>query len=64
MVGFSGIFRYWLGRRSLDDKRQIARWNSIVSRFKGKLVKMIKDVDGIILFHLKLEKFYWIQAIN
>ena len=46
MVGFSGIFRYWLGRRSLDDKRQIARWNSIVSRFKGKLVKMIKDVDG------------------
>ena len=64
MVGFSGIFRYWLGRRSLDDKRQIARWNSIVSRFKGKLVKMINDVDGIILFHLKLEKFYWIQAIN
>ena len=46
MVGFSGIFRYWLGRRSLDDKRQIARWKGIISRFKGKLVKMIKDADG------------------
>ena len=36
-------FRYWLGRRSKDDKRQINRWKKIVSRFKGKLVKMIKD---------------------
>ena len=38
MVGFSGI----LGR-SKDDKRQINRWKKIVSRFKGKLVKMIKN---------------------
>ena len=28
-----------------DDKRQIARWKGIVSRFKGELVKMIKDAD-------------------
>ena len=35
----------WLGRRSLDDERQIGRWNRIVSRFKGKLVRMIKDVN-------------------
>ena len=39
-------FRYWLGRRSVDDERQINRWKKIVSRFKGKLVKMIKDVGG------------------
>ena len=34
---------YWLGRRSKDDKRQISRWKKIVSRFRGKLVKMIRD---------------------
>ena len=44
MDGFSG-FRYWLSRRSEDDERQINRWKGIVSRFKGKLVKMIKDVN-------------------
>ena len=44
MVGFSSILD--IGRRSLDDKRQIARWKGIVSRFQGKLVKMIKDVNG------------------
>ena len=35
-----------MGKRSEDDKRQINRWKGIVIRFKGKLVKMIKDVDG------------------
>ena len=35
-------FRYWLGRRSEDDERQISGWKGTVSRFKGKLVKMIK----------------------
>ena len=39
-------FTYWLGRRSLDDERQFNRGKEIVSRFKGKLVKMVKDVDG------------------
>ena len=43
---FQWFFRYWLGRRSLDDKRQIARWKGIVSRVRGKLIKMIKDVNG------------------
>ena len=35
-----------MGRRSLDDERQFNRGKEIVSRFKGKLVKMVKDVDG------------------
>ena len=43
---FQWYCRYWSARRSLDDKKQITRWKGIVSTFKGKLVKMIKDVDG------------------
>ena len=39
-------FRYWLGRRSEDDERQINRWKKIVSRFRGKLVKMIRDAGS------------------
>ena len=38
--------RYWLGSISLDDERQINRWKGIVSRFKDKLIKMIKDTNG------------------
>ena len=30
----------------MDDERQINRWKRIVSRFKGKQIKMIKDVNG------------------
>ena len=37
------IFQVLVGRRSKDDKRQINRWKKIVSRFRGKLVKMIKN---------------------
>ena len=33
-------------RGSLDNERQINRWKGIVSRFKGKLTKMVKDVYG------------------
>ena len=31
---FQQYFRYWLGRRSLDDKRQIARQKGIVYQLK------------------------------
>ena len=35
-----------LDRRSKDDERQINRWKKNVSRFRGKLVKMIKNSDS------------------
>ena len=43
---FQWYFRHFLRKRSSDDLRQINRWKKIVSRFKGKLVKMIKDFGG------------------
>ena len=43
---FQWHFRYWLGRRSKDDKKQINRWKKIVTRFRGKLVKMIRDAGS------------------
>ena len=43
---FQWYFKYWLGRRSEDDERQINRCKKIVSRFRGKLVKIIKDVGS------------------
>ena len=43
---FQRYFRYWLGIRSKDDETQIHRWKGIVSRFRGKLVKMVKEVGG------------------
>ena len=43
---FQWYFRYWLGGRFLDGKRQITTWKGIVNRLKGKLLRMIKDVNG------------------
>ena len=39
-------FRSYLGRRSEDDDIQINRWKRIVSRFRGELVKMIKNAGS------------------
>ena len=43
---FQWYFRYWSGRRSKDDEGQINRWKKIVSRFRSKLVKIIKDTGS------------------
>ena len=40
---FQWYFRYWLGTRPQDHERQINRWKRIVSRFRGKLVRIIKE---------------------
>ena len=45
---FQWYFRYWKGRRSKDDQRQIGRWKRIVSRFVGILKKLIsKGKDSL-----------------
>ena len=43
---FRWYFRYWLDGRSEDDERQINIWKRIVIRFRGELVKMIKDAGS------------------
>ena len=43
---FQWYFKCWLGGRSKDDERQINGWKKIVSRFSGKLVKMINDTSS------------------
>ena len=42
---FQWYFRYWLGRRSVDE-RQINRWKRIMSRLRGKSVKTIKNANS------------------
>ena len=43
---FPWYFRYWLGRKSKGDERQINRRKKVVSRFRGKLVEMIRDTGS------------------
>ena len=47
MVGFSGILGTgYVEEWKMDDERQINRWKKIVSRFRGKLAKMIRDAGS------------------
>ena len=43
---FQWYFRYWSGRRSKDDEGQINRWRKFVTKFRDKLVKMIRDAGS------------------
>ena len=61
---FQWYFRYWLGRRLEGDERQINRWIKVVSRFRGKLVKMIKHAgrkydDYSILHKIRQVLLHW-----
>ena len=61
---FQCYFRHCLDRRSEDYERKITRWKKIVSRFRGKLVKMIKDAcskfdDYLISPKITQISFHW-----
>ena len=43
---FQWYFMHWSGSRSKDDERQINKWKKIVNRFRGELVKIIKDAEN------------------
>ena len=46
---FQWYCRFYMGRRTDDDKRQIKRWLALTGpkgRFKNRLVNMIKKKDG------------------
>ena len=55
---FQWYFRYL---SSKDDKKQINRWKKIVSRFRGKLVKMIRDAGNKFDYSIlpKIRQILW-----
>ena len=72
-IDFYGWFQwyswYWLGRRSQDDERHINGWKKIVSKLRGKLIKMIKDVgskfdDYSILPKVRQILLHWSYELN
>ena len=56
---FQWYFRYLLGRRSKDGKRQINRWKKLVTIFRGKLVKVIKYDDYSISPKIRQILLHW-----
>ena len=59
---FQWYYRYWKGRRSNDDTRQIDRGKKIVSRFVGILNKMISEGKGSKKIRQIL--FHWCYKLN
>ena len=60
-------FKYWLERKSLDNKRKIARKMILWKGLKANLLKwsnILMVEFMIILLQLILDKFYCIAAIN
>ena len=59
---FQLYFRYWKGRTSEDDEREINRWKRIVSRFKGILFRLInKGKDSLKIRKLLLHWGYELE---
>ena len=59
--------RYYLGRCRDDVERQIARWNNIVNRFEGVIVKMIKSRNAKYNDYSispKIRQIYYIGVMN
>ena len=64
---FQWYFRYWLGRRSEDEERQINRWSKIVNRIRDQLVKWLTMLVVNLMitqFRLKLDIFCCTGAMN
>ena len=66
---FHWHFRYWLSTVSSEYERQSNRWKGIVSRFNGKLVRMIKDAGGKFDDYSILTKFrhillHWVYELT
>ena len=64
MVGFSGIFGIGQAEDQKMIKDKLIDGKKIVSRFKGKLVKILVVNLIFIQFHLNLDKFYCIEVMN
>ena len=59
---FQWYYRYWKGRRSNDDKRQINRWKRIVSRFIGILKKL--NSKGKYSKKIRQTLLHWCYELN
>ena len=59
MVGFSGILDTGQVRRRKMRNGKLINEKLIASRFRGKLIKMIKDADHSILTKIRQILLHW-----
>ena len=59
---FQWYFRYWKGRRSEDDQRQIGRWKRIASRFVDILNEMVSE--GRVSLKIRQILLHWCYELK